>query len=70
MIAGRVVPAFTISATPRAEARGSAPVEQITLALTAFALLCWVVEAPPGLTATALGRRPPTYVGSGLGGLG
>ena len=62
VIAGRVVPAFTISATPGLRLVVRPRVEQITLALTAFALLCWVVEAPPGLTATALGLAAAAHL--------
>jgi len=62
LIAGRVVPAFTINATPGLRLVVRPRVEQITLALTAFALLCWVVEAPPGLTATALGLAAAAHL--------
>jgi uncharacterized protein involved in response to NO len=42
VIAGRVIPAFTMSATPGLKLKVRAPVEQAALALTALALLLWV----------------------------
>ncbi len=42
VIAGRVIPAFTISATPGLKLNVRAPVERATLALTALAMLLWV----------------------------
>lgn len=46
VIAGRVIPAFTMSATPGLKLQVRAPVERAALALTALALLLWVF-APP-----------------------
>ena len=43
VIAGRVIPAFTMSATPGLKLRVRAPVERAALALTALALLLWVL---------------------------
>jgi len=62
VIAGRVVPAFTINATPGLRLVVRSRVEQITLTLTAVALLCWVAEAPPGLTPTALGLAAAAHL--------
>ena len=42
VIAGRVIPAFTMSATPGLKLKVRAPVERAALALTALALLLWV----------------------------
>lgn len=47
VIAGRVIPAFTMSATPGLKLQVRAPLERATLALTALALLLWVL-APAG----------------------
>jgi uncharacterized protein involved in response to NO len=47
VIAGRVIPAFTMSATPGLKLKVRAPLERATLALTALALLLWVL-APVG----------------------
>jgi uncharacterized protein involved in response to NO len=47
VIAGRVIPAFTMSATPGLKLKVRGPVEHATLALTALALLLWVF-APAG----------------------
>jgi uncharacterized protein involved in response to NO len=46
VIAGRVIPAFTMSATLGLKLQVRAPVERAALALTALALLLWVF-APP-----------------------
>ncbi len=43
VITGRVIPAFTLSATPGLKLNVRAPVERATLALTALALLLWVM---------------------------
>ncbi|QCB48504.1 NnrS family protein [Hydrogenophaga sp. PAMC20947] len=43
VIAGRVIPAFTMSATPGLKLNVRASVERATLALTALALLLWVL---------------------------
>jgi len=42
VIAGRVIPAFTMSATPGLKLQVRAPVDRAALALTALALLLWV----------------------------
>ena len=47
VIAGRVIPAFTMSATPGLKLQVRAPVERAAHALTALALLLWVF-APAG----------------------
>lgn len=47
VIAGRVIPAFTMSATPGLKLNVRAPVERAALALTALAMLLWVF-APSG----------------------
>lgn len=43
VVAGRVIPAFTLSANPGLKLEVRAPVERAALALTALALLLWVV---------------------------
>lgn len=46
VIAGRVVPAFTMSATPGLRIPGAPVQESLTLGLTALGLLLWVLAAP------------------------
>ena len=54
VIAGRVIPAFTMSATPGLKLNVRAAVERAALALTALALLLWVfAPAAAGWNATA-----------------
>lgn len=48
VIAGRVIPAFTMSATPGLKLQVRAPVERAALALTALALLLWVFAPATG----------------------
>lgn len=48
VIAGRVVPAFTMSALPGLRIQTSSRQESLTLGLTALGLLLWVL-APPGV---------------------
>ncbi len=55
VITGRVVPAFTNSVTPALNLVARPRLEQATLAVTALALLSWVVAAPAGFTAAAFG---------------
>ncbi|MBE7417605.1 MAG: NnrS family protein [Ideonella sp.] len=47
VIAGRVIPAFTVNATPGLRLRLRRPLEAATLALSALALAAWVF-VPPG----------------------
>lgn len=54
VIAGRVVPAFTASATPGLCIAAHPRREQATLALTALGLLAWVAGAPAWLAAPLL----------------
>jgi uncharacterized protein involved in response to NO len=53
VMAGRVVPAFTNSVTPGLNLKPSAGAERVTLALTALALLCWVLDAPSGIVVAS-----------------
>lgn len=53
VITGRIVPVFTANATPGLTLAARPRVEQATLALTALALLSWVVAAPGPLGALA-----------------
>jgi len=55
VMAGRVVPAFTISATPGLKLRSFPRWELPTLALTALALAGWLFAPPGPLPAAALG---------------
>ena len=53
VMAGRVLPAFTKSATPGLSITVRPRLEQATLAVTALALLAWVFGAPAGIVAGA-----------------
>jgi uncharacterized protein involved in response to NO len=55
VIAGRVIPAFTMSATPGLKLNVRAPVERGALALTALALLLWVLAPATAGWRTAAG---------------
>jgi uncharacterized protein involved in response to NO len=62
VMAGRVLPAFTNSVTPGLNLKVKPRLEQATLALTALALLCWVVAAPAGFTAVAFGLAAAAHL--------
>lgn len=55
VIAGRVIPAFTMSATPGLKLKVRTPLERAALALTALALLLWVSAPAAGLWGMAGG---------------
>lgn len=55
VIGGRVIPAFTLGATPGLKLRLQPRLELPTLALTAIALACWVLALPGPLPPVALG---------------
>lgn len=55
VIAGRVIPAFTMSATPGLKLNVRPSVERSALALTALALLLWVLAPTAGAWGTATG---------------
>jgi uncharacterized protein involved in response to NO len=69
VIAGRVMPAFTMSATPGLKLAARPALERATLSLTAFALRCWVFAPPAGSgdgsTARPWRWRRPHLAGSG-----
>lgn len=54
VIAGRVIPAFTMSANPGLRLVASVTVERLALGLSAVGLLLWVVAAPKAFTAVVL----------------
>ena len=62
VIAGRVIPAFTASATPGLKLRSEPRWEQATLALTAIGLAAWVFAPPGPLPAAALGLAAALHV--------
>ena len=62
VMAGRVLPAFTNSVTPGLNLKAQPPFEQATLALTAIALLSWVVAAPAGFTAVAFAAAAAAHL--------
>jgi uncharacterized protein involved in response to NO len=62
VIAGRVVPAFTTSATPGLKLSARPLAERVTLALTGVALLAWVAGVPPAPTAIALGLAAAAHL--------
>jgi uncharacterized protein involved in response to NO len=55
VIAGRVIPAFTMSALPGMKLQVPRRLEQATLAATALALAAWVLLPPHAVTAAAFG---------------
>lgn len=55
VIAGRVIPAFTMSALPGVRLKVPPLLEKITLGSTAVALASWVLAPPNVITAFALG---------------
>jgi uncharacterized protein involved in response to NO len=55
VIAGRVIPAFTMSALPGVDLRVPPALEQTTLGATAAGLALWVLAPPGALTALVLG---------------
>ena len=55
VITGRVIPAFTNNVTPGLKLAARPALERATLAVTALALLAWVVAVPAGLTAIFVG---------------
>jgi uncharacterized protein involved in response to NO len=55
VIAGRVIPAFTISALPGLKLQAPRVLEQATLAATAVGLALWVLAPPNAFTAAILG---------------
>ena len=62
VIAGRIVPAFTMSATPGLQLRSRPLLERAVLATTALGLALWVL-APPGLpTALVLATAAALHV--------
>ena len=62
VIAGRVVPAFTISATPGLKLATRPRLDAATLALTAIAFVLWVFAAPGPLGALAFGLAAAGHV--------
>ena len=55
VMAGRVIPAFTMSALPGLKLRTPRRLDQLTLAATALALALWVLLTPNVVTAAAFG---------------
>jgi len=55
VIAGRVIPAFTMSALPGVKLQAPPALERATLATTALGLALWVLAPPNGFTAAVLG---------------
>ena len=62
VMVGRVLPAFTNGVTPGLNLKVRPRLEQVTLALTALALLSWVVEAPVSFTAVAFGLAAAAHL--------
>ena len=62
VMVGRVLPAFTNSVTPGLNLRSQPRFEQATLALTATALLSWVLSAPSGFTAVVFGLAAAAHL--------
>jgi len=62
VIAGRVIPAFTMSALPGVKLQVPPALEQATLATTALGLALWVLAPPNAFTAVALGAAALLHV--------
>lgn len=62
VIAGRVIPAFTMSALPGVKLQVPPALEQATLATTALGLALWVLVPPNAFTAVALGAAALLHV--------
>jgi len=62
VIAGRVIPAFTMSALPGLKLQAPRRLEQATLAATVLALAAWVLLPPNAVTAAALGAAGVLHV--------
>ncbi len=62
VMAGRVLPAFTNSVTPGLNLKAQPRFEQFTLALTALALLSWVVAAPGAFIAVSFGLAAAAHL--------
>ncbi|MDP3822246.1 MAG: NnrS family protein [Burkholderiales bacterium] len=62
VMAGRVIPAFTVSATPGLKLRSEPRLDRLTLAMTAIGLASWVFAPPGPLPAAALGLAAVLHV--------
>ena len=62
VITGRVVPAFTMNATPGLKLTLRPKLDWFVLAATGLGLLLWVCEGPAGLTALVLGAAAVSHV--------
>ncbi len=62
VMAGRVIPAFTMSALPGVKLKAPPALEQATLASTALGLTLWVLVPPNPLTAAVLGGAALLHV--------
>ena len=62
VITGRVIPAFTNNVTPGLKLAARPALERATLAVTALALLAWVVAVPAGLTAIFFGLAAAVHL--------
>jgi len=62
VIAGRVIPAFTMSALPGVKLQAPPSLETATLATTALGLALWVLAPPNAFTAVVLGAAALLHV--------
>lgn len=62
VMAGRVVPAFTMSATPGLQIKAQPKLEAATLSVTALALALWVFAPPGPVTMAAFGSAAALHL--------
>lgn len=67
VIAGRILPGFTMSATPGLKLRVGTPLDIATLAVTALALLLWVFSPPSWGGAAAFASAAVLHVARQVG---
>ena len=63
VMAGRVIPGFTMSATPGLKIKPLVWLDQACLVLTGVGLALWVIVPPGWMTALALGLAAASHVG-------
>ena len=62
VMAGRVIPGFSMSAIPGLRITALLWLERSALALTGLGLLLWLLDAPAGITSLALGLAAAAHV--------
>ena len=67
VMAGRVIPAFTMAVTPGLRLAASAPIERLALGATGLGLALWVISAPAAMTFAVLALASILHVKRLLG---